>query len=216
MLYYLVLSISFLVAIAGMVRFKRLTMPFKTLTILIIFDFLLTTVGNTYVIKIYKNNALISHIQTLDNYIFYSLVYYQLFRNTLIKTGISILLILITVFFVINAIYLQPYNKVFPSNVVLPTEILFVIFSLLLFKQMLAYPIQVNIIHQSVFWFNTAILFFSTTMFLNLGLLNYYSSHSYNLIVINFWYIVNLIFDVLMGISILTDRKEPATSNATQ
>jgi hypothetical protein len=46
---------------------------------------------------------------------------------------------------------------------------LYALFSLLLFKEMLQYPLRINILKQSVFWYNTAILFYATTMFFMMG-----------------------------------------------
>jgi hypothetical protein len=67
---------------------------------------------------------------------------------------------------------------------------------------------------QSVFWFNTAILFFSTTMFLNLGLLNYYGLHSKSMaVILCFWYSIDVIFTVFLILAILNDNKEEVGRN---
>ncbi len=207
------LALSSIIAIIGIVRYKKLTMPFKLLTLSLISSQLIT-IGNIYINYKYKNNAALSHIDAISNYLFYSLIYYYLFKNKNTKYFILLSIFLITVFFFINALFLQPYARVFPSNLNLPTEVLYVIFSVLLYKQMLLYPLQVNIIKQSIFWYNTAILFFASTMFINLQLVNYYSSHKYNSIVINSWYSINIIFDIMQGIAILADRKEVTKANA--
>ena len=79
---------------------------------------------------------------------------------------------------------------------------------------MLLYPVQFKITKQSIFWFNTAILFVSTTMFLNLELMNYYSHHrSLNTIVYYFWFAVDIIFNLLLGMAILTEKKEVVATN---
>lgn len=73
---------------------------------------------------------------------------------------------------------------------------------------MLAYPLKVNIVKQGVFWYNTAILFYATTMFFNLGLTNYYSKHGGDIYIYFFWYGVLCIFHILIGIALLTDDKK--------
>lgn len=194
-------------------------MPFKLLAILQVIDLFLTTIVSNRVIAVYHNNALISHIQALNTYIFYSLIYYFLFKNTYIKKFLLFSIIPITVFAFINAISLEPFSKTFPINVLIPTEILYIAYSLILFRQMLLYPVKVNIVKQSIFWYNIGILFFSATMFMNLGLMNYYSSHYKNhsphiQVIMFFWFADIIIFNLLLGIAILINRKEPATTDA--
>ena len=209
------LILSILVCLIGIVRFRKLTMPFKLLVLLQIIDLLLTTVTDKLVVTKYHTNALISHIQALNSYIFYSLIYYFLFKNIYVKRFLLFSIIPITVFAFINAISIEHYYNTFPIYVLIPTEILYVIYSLLLFRQMLLYPVQVNIVKQSVFWYNIAILFFSATMFMNLGLMNYYSHHSLHAqFIVYFWYSAIILFNLLLGIAILTDRKVVATTDA--
>ncbi len=75
---------------------------------------------------------------------------------------------------------------------------------------MLQYPVQMNIVRQSVFWFNTGILFSSTTMFFIFSLMNYYATYypkDYKLI-LYFWYSVDIIFSILLFIAILNDNND--------
>jgi len=199
--------------INGMVCFKKLTIPFKLLTLLVTFTLLLEITARICALM-YKNNIAVMHIMGLTEYILFSLTFYYLFKSKIVKASILVSIVIISIFFFINALLLQPYNRVFPSNIVLPSEIAYTIFSLLLFKQMLQYPLQINIIKQSIFWYNTAILFFSTTMFLNLGLINYYIKHRLNDgIIHDFTLGINVIFYVLIGISILMNSKEITFDN---
>ncbi len=93
--------------------------------------------------------------------------------------------------------FLQPFTKVFPTYIYIPTQILFAIFSLLLFKEMLMYPIKINITKQSVFWFNTAILFYATTMFFNLSISNYLAENNLNDdFIFYFWYFITDVFHI--------------------
>src|SRR5579872_2948445 len=166
------LILSILVCLLGIVRFTKLTMPFKLLVILQLIDLLLTTVVDKLVETRYHTNALILHVQVCNGYIFYSIIYYLLFKNESIKKFLLLFIIIVPIFCFINALFLEPYATTFPTYTTLPTDILLIIFSLLLFKQMLLYPVKVNIVKQSVFWYNIGILFFSATMFMNLGLMN--------------------------------------------
>jgi hypothetical protein len=204
----IILIISFATAVIGMVCYKRLTMPFKILSVYLVYLFV-DNVVNQYVNAVYKSNVPVLHIETIANYIFFSLIYYYLLKNKYLKKAILVSIVLVTLFFFINALWLQPYYKVFPSNSMLINEIIFVIFSLLLFKQMLLYPLQIKITKQGVFWFNTAILLFSTTMFFNFALINYYFLHNTQSPVLSyFWHFLDISFNILLGIAILTDKKQ--------
>jgi hypothetical protein len=208
----IILVLSFATAVIGMVCYKRLTMPFKLLSAYLVYSFL-DNVVNQYINAVYKNNVPVLHIETIANYLFFSFIYYYLLKNKLVKKAILVSIVLVTLFFFINALLLQPYYRVFPSNAMLINEIVFVIFSLLLFKQMLLYPLQVNIIKQGVFWFNTAVLFFSTTMFVNFALINYYFQHNIQVPVLTyFWHSIDITFNILLGIAILTDKKQVGTA----
>ena len=73
---------------------------------------------------------------------------------------------------------------------------------------MLLYPVKINIVKQSVFWYNTAMLFYATTMFFNLGMTNYYSQHKFDAYIFYFWYFILCAFHIMIGIALLTDNKE--------
>lgn len=209
-LYYVILAIAFSI---GIVRFKRLTIPFKLLTasvlVMIILEILARVCG-----RIYQNNAPELYLESVLGYIFYALVYFYFFRNLGFKKAIILSIFCIVLFSIINGIFLQdPFQKKFPTNVFLITNLLYVLFSLLMFKQMLQYPLSVNITKQSIFWFNTAMLFFATTMFLTMGLTNYYATHHWGYdIVYNIWVGNFCLFNGLICVSLLTDSKERSTS----
>ena len=208
-LFYFILLLT--VSIIGVARYKKLTTPFKILSILIVVTLFLEALSQFCAAK-YKNNLPVSHIIVLTEFVFYSLAYYSIFKNKAMRVSIIAILSIFIVLFFVNAIFIQPYHRAFPSNMNTFAEIIYTIFSLMLFKQMLLYPLPVNIIKQSVFWFNTSILFYATTMFFNFGLINYYIKHHLNDIVI-FECIagINVIFYLLIGVSILIDNKQTST-----
>lgn len=124
-------------------------------------------------------------------------------------------IVIITLFVIINAIYLQHFRKVFPTNIYYPTQTLFAVFSLLLFKEMLMYPLKINIVRQSVFWFNTAMLFYATTMFFYFGLSNYFIEHNiHGHFFYYFWYFIGYMFAVLLAAALLADNKKITLDNA--
>src|SRR5437879_13527267 len=97
MIVNLTLIVYFIVVTISMVRYKRLTMPFKILSLSILFEFLVT-LTNPYIIVKYKNNVLLSQIETAVTYILYALIYYYLLKNKYLKKVILISIILMTAF----------------------------------------------------------------------------------------------------------------------
>lgn len=200
---YLFIIVSF-----GLYCYNRLSLPFKLLTYSVIVALILEIFSLILVVK-YRHNAPVIQVECITEYIFFMLTFYFLFIKKRIKDIIAFCIIAGTLLFLLNALFLQHFNEDFPSYIYLLSHIIFVIFSLLMFRQMLSYPLGINISRQSVFWFNTAILFYSTTMFLNLGLTNYYSEHNIDThLIFYFWYIVLFIFYGLIAVSILLDKKQ--------
>ena len=209
-IYFIILT---LVILTGIVRFRRLTIPVKILLLYVFVTLLGELFSNFFAIR-YKNNMPVSHISAMTEFILNALIYYFLFRSRVLKGTILICIPAFITFFVINSIFFQSYKYVFPSNSLMISGMFYAVCSLLLFKQMLSYPTQVNITRQSIFWYNIGMLFYSSTIFLNWGLLNYFINHKLNPILLyKCSSIINLIFYVLLGISLLIDEKEIAQDN---
>jgi hypothetical protein len=196
------------VSTIGMVRYKLLTIPFKILAFSVLFT-LFWEVLAEFSAVLYKTNALISHFQGVSGYIFHAIIFYYLFRDTTLKKIVLFSIFFVVIFAVINGVFIQKAFNDFPTYVYLITNGLSVIFCLFFFKQMLQYALNVNIVRQSVFWYNTGILLFSATMFLNMGLTNYYAKHQWGRdIIFYLWFCNDCLLNVLIGVALLTDNKE--------
>jgi hypothetical protein len=74
---------------------------------------------------------------------------------------------------------------------------------------MLDYPVKMKIIKQGVFWFNTAMLFYSTTIFFMIGLSNYFAVNKEDKLITTYlWYFIDYSFHILICIALLTRSKE--------
>lgn len=210
-IYYVLLLLIF---VLGIVRFKKLAIPYKILCFYVGATLLLEILSYICARK-YQNNMPVEHISAYSEFIFNALIFYHLIKSTQIKKIVKISTAIITLFFFINSLWLQTYLHTFPSNAIIVSEIVLVVFSLLVFKQMLQYPLQVTITSQSIFWYNTAILFYSTTVFLNFGLINYVVKHHLdNATFYNCRFILNMIFYILLGIAIFIEDKKITADNA--
>jgi hypothetical protein len=204
----IVTASSVIVCLIGLFRFKKLTMPFKLLVIWLIIDLSLDSCSKLC-IAVYKNNALESHVESMLEYSAYAIIYYYLFVSPGIKKVIIYSIPIIIILSIIDGCFFQGFTKSFPTYPIMTEEILYVVFAILLFKQMLQYPVQVNITKQSVFWFNTGMVFFSSTMFVNFSLMNYYTGFSRESlsVILFFWYSIDIVFNILFIIAILNDNK---------
>jgi hypothetical protein len=90
------------------------------------------------------------------------------------------------------------------------TEVLCIVLAVMLFNKMLLFPTEVNIIKQSAFWFNTAVIIYNSSLFLASVLANYLAVHGKMnyYIMVYFWYGTIYLFYILLLIAIFKDKKE--------
>ncbi len=213
MSFYVIVSYGYLlmlliVATTGIACYKKLGISFKILTIATIIS-MITALLAIVSVKVIKTNAPVLHVEALSEYIFYSLIYYHLFNGRGVKNGIILSIIIVSVLSVINALIWQPFTSEFPTYMNLVTLASLAVFSLLLFRQMLLCPSKTPILKQGVFWYNTAIIFYSTTLFLQIGLSNVFKKNAgVDALVFYLWFVILYIFTILTGIAIVADSKE--------
>lgn len=213
----IVLILEIIVGLTGLVKFRNLTRPFKILVIWLIID-LFSYPLNKVCISIYKNNVLLEHVQNALQYSAYATIYYYLFINRRIKQIVFYSIPIVLILSIIDGCFIENFTKTFPTYLVMPEHVIYLIFTILLFKQMLQYPVQMNITKQSVFWLNIGVLFFSTTMFLTLSLSNNIAKYPREevMLILYFWYSIDIIFSILLLIAILNDNNLRSVSNGRQ
>lgn len=200
---------TLILAIIGLVCYKRLTTPFRILSWYLVFE-LLITLFDKWEIDKYKTNVIQHHIEAPGTYIFFGVIYYLLFKNKYIKASILVSIVFVTIFSIINAFFIQKYTSSFPTYIMMLTEVLCVILAVMLFNRMLLYPTEVNIINQSAFWFNTGVIIYNSSLFLASALGNYLAGHmklNYY-IVAYFWFGTIFLFYIFLLIAILTEKKQ--------
>ncbi len=203
---YLILLLF--IAIFGIARFKKLAIPFKLVTGIVGVTFILESLSHVFA-YLYQDSRPVAHITSIAELNFYFSIFYFLFRQKTIKKVVVGLIIFFNIFSVINSFYLQPYYNNFPSNVLLPVQICYALLSLLMFNQMLSNTIMTKITSQSIFWYASAMLFISTSLFLYLGLGNYFAKHHIYAANLNFFgTIINIIFYPMLGYAIYLNSKE--------
>lgn len=150
----------------------------------------------------------IAHLWAVIEFAFFSLVYYHLFTSRTAKKAVILLIASMVVLEILNLIYFEKITQ-FPSVILEASHIAYVIYALLLFRQMLLYPAQQSLFKQSLFWFNMNMLFYATTMFLYFALLNYVVDNKFDTTPLVYFGIVeNYLFYALIGLSLLIDNKD--------
>lgn len=202
------LFVLLLITIFGIVRYKKLAIPFMLLTAIIGITVILESISRVFAV-VYHDSRPIYHITSFAELNFYFLIFYFLFNQKIIKKVVIFLIIFFNLFSIVNSFFLQPYQNTFPSNVLLPVQICYAILSLLMFRQMLSNALEINITKQGIFWYNSAMLFISTSLFFYLGLNNYYVKHHLNMDILQILgYGINYIFYLMLGYSIYLNSKE--------
>lgn len=205
--YYLYLLLLFFVSFIGISRYSKLSPAFKTLTILIIATFIIETVKKI-VGKIFHNSMPVAHLSAMVEYSLFASVYYYLLSNRYLKKLIMASIFFMLLLEIVNIIFFESLLQ-FPAILLNVSQFIYVLYSLLLFRQMLIQPAEESLFKQSIFWFNLDMLLYSTAMFLDFALTSYFIKNKLDATaLIYFSIIVNMLFYAVIGISILIDNKK--------
>jgi hypothetical protein len=198
-LYLLLLVVVFVI---GVLQYKKRPAPFQALTLL---------VGVTVVSEILgrcmtywtRNSSPVYHVYIILLYLFYAWIYRELSTSPAVKKAILISAPVFVALSFVNSLYYQSVKQ-FPSNMLLIACVLIIFLSLLIYRQMLSFPIEESLFRQPVFWLNTGTLFFFTTTFLFWSFFNYFIRQKLNLTLLtDMIYLSNIIYYVVLGISLL-------------
>ncbi len=117
------------------------------------------------------HNLPIYHAITLVEFASYSLMYYQTARQDNYRKTILLLILLFTIFCVLNALFFENIHTDYNSNTRAVGSLILLVYSVSYFYRMLKELSIETVEQEDMFWFNTAILiYFSGTFFLSLFL----------------------------------------------
>lgn len=203
--YYLILLLA--VFSIGIIKYRRVSIAFKILTLLIGTTFLSESISRILAAKIHSSIP-VYHFFSPIEFIGFSAIYYQLINNNEIKKAIHILIWLFVFGAVIDTLFFETLF-IFPSKYLMISEAIYLVYALLGFRQMLLNPIQVPLYRQSFFWLNTALLIYTSTIFLSDGLHDYFVHHHFGTRTLNtFIYFTNIVFYTFLGVAIITDKRQ--------
>jgi hypothetical protein len=190
----------------GAVNFKRFSIPYKLLILLLGLTLISELSGRVLIVKLH-NSMPAYHIISVIEYTLITFIYSFFFTGS-IKKVLLYLMIPVIGFAIINTLFIQTILE-FPTHFILLAQGIYLLYALTGFRQMLLFPIDKPLNKQSFFWLNTALLFFSTMLFLFFGLLNYINSHNYDVgPLYTFSYIINFLYYALLLIALSANKKE--------
>lgn len=201
---YLILLL--LITIYGVLNLKRLSTPFKLVTLLIGLTFL-SEVLSRVLISTIKNSAPADHAYAIAEFVLIAFIYFYLFKNVRIRYALLIAIPVFIVAEIVNLLFFQSILE-FPSVLLSVQELACVVFSLFYFAEMLLNPIDVPLFSQSAFWLNASLFLFSAIIFLCFGLMNSLIVSQVTTKTLSiFIYWVNLIFYSFIWLSVSIDAK---------
>lgn len=145
-------------------RFKRFTKVFWTLAVLLLVAVIISY--SAYILyQNQTNNMYLLHIYTVLEYTLWSMFYYQLFKNKVVKKVIVGMLIIFVLFSITNTIYWQPleiYNSYSRS-----VEGAFLLcFAIAWFYKVFVDSKIIKLESHPIFWINSAVLVYFSGSFL--------------------------------------------------
>jgi hypothetical protein len=208
--FVLYLGLLLIVALAGTINLKKLSMPFRLLTLLIGITFLSEVLSRKLAVSIQNSNP-VYHFFGFIEYSLLAFLYIKLLSSKIMKKWVLISIPVMIVISMLNTLFFQTFTS-FPSYVLIVSYGLLSILSLVLFIQITEYPSSLNILRLEVFWLNTIILFYCSSGFITLAFHNYMNRHHIDDALINtvgFW--INIFVYAGMGVTILANARQPAT-----
>lgn len=200
------LALVFLVFLLGVVRYKKLSTPFRILTVLIGIT-IVSEITSRILINYIHNSSPAYHFFIPIQFVLLFTIYGYLIESFKNKAFLAVASVLFVVLCFINFSFLQGF-LLFPSNVLLLSSVVFIILSLLIFHQMFNSVDQESLFIKSVFWFNCAILLFFTVTFLFWSFYNYLLRHKISTRPFaTFIYYVNIVYYLMLACALALDDK---------
>lgn len=167
------LSLLIFIASFGVYNLKKMGTSFRFLTITVATTFFFELLAAILALTI-KNNLEVYELFSFFQVILFSIIYYNLFSLALYKKLVILFLVITLSVLCYELIFL----KLSQSDLnIISRSLLFIIFSLLLFRNLLLTPGNLIITKTPAFWLNVGMLFFFT---INILFWSIYSTELFN------------------------------------
>ncbi len=191
----------------GLIKFKKLSSPYKLLTAFILVTFISESATRLFIYE-YRNSCPPYHIYQPLQYFFITAFYLSHLKKSIFLISWSWVLFII--YSIINSAFFQNVWTV-PTNAMLPANIVYVLCSLQLFKSMLMHTSDQPLLRQGLFWYNTSTLILFTFNFFCWSFYNVLlklNNDSFTLTDIT--YALNMQYYIVTGIAIYLNARRSA------
>lgn len=154
--YYVLLLFG---ALTSLVFIYRIDFSFKLLAVLIILTLTSELTAKYISFSLRKDNNIVYHFFTLVEYVFYSLIYASFFNSKKWNYILAAFVIFLMTAELVNALYFQPLSSS-NTNTTILESVLLIFLSLSLFNKIREDSNYKNILKESIFWFNCAVLIY--------------------------------------------------------
>ena len=191
----------------GFIKFKKLSSPYKLLTVFILITFISESATRIF-IKEYRNSCPPYHVYQPLQYFFITTFYLCHLKKS--TSLISWSWVVFTLYFIVNSAFFQDVWTV-PTNAMLIVNIVYVLCSLQLFKTMLLHASEQPLFRQGLFWYNTSTLILFTFNFFCWSFYNVLLKLENNLAALtDITYFLSMQYYIVTGIAIyLNARRKP-------
>ncbi len=149
------LTLLLLVCLLGLFQYKRLSRPYRLLTLFVLVTFL-SELATRYFARVYVNSGPVYHLYLPVQYFFITAFYGNLLPRW--KTALSWSWVVFVLLVLVNAmLYQSPLH--FASNIILLSCPVYILCALLSFRNMLSLTDERPLLRQELFWYNTSTLF---------------------------------------------------------
>ena len=173
-LFNIYLSLLGITTLFGLVRIKKLTSPFRLLTLLIVYVFFIELAGRTMVYLSWKNTFPFYHFSAFVLITLTALIYVRLVEyGSRARRLIAFISICCAALAVINSMFHQPLSR-FPSFSIAAHAFQSILLALVIFNETIKAPTLTPLVKQSLFWLNCGTFLFYSSNFVGFVLFNEY------------------------------------------
>lgn len=202
-IYLLVILVSLFI---GVIKFRKLSVASKGLTILLIATFISELVSRVLAASI-KNSNPAYHFYIPISFFLSVFIMFAISNNAKLKVALKITSPLILLMLIGNSLFFQDIY-IFNSNAQLISILTLLTFSIFLFLEIIDKDIYPFSIIDSDSIIIIAFLWFNLTSFLFYLLLNYFLRNNISMALLNgIHFVSNLVYYTLFGISLLKAKK---------
>ena len=180
-----------------LIRFRYRQPKQALLSLVVVFSFITEIIAFSVVeFGEGSNNLPIYHIHVVILFYLFNRIYQYVLGETIKSYLFDLLLIFFILFAFINSIWIQPLNT-FNSNTIVAGSVIYILFSLLHFRQLLQLPTLRILTEDWTFWLSTGLLLYHSSALMLFFFVNYIEASSSAAVTAS--WLLNALFNVILN-----------------